>query len=196
MEYMGNQQYWDQKFCLRTGQLPPEQLLTEELSLFAGKHTVLDLACGDGRNALYLAGQGFQVTAVDFSSSGLERLKGFAAQERLHISTKQMDLSSPEGLEQLGRYDVILCNHYRLLSKTAERLKEHLEQDGILWINGFAECSPDNPSIQPRDLIDRQDYLDAGYQLLSVKEYPVGERHFVRLILSQTDSFAGNQEKC
>lgn len=98
MEYMGNQQYWDQKFCLRTGQLPPEQPLTEELSLFAGKHTVLDLACGDGRNALYLAGQGFQVTAVDFSSSGLERLKGFAAQEGLHISTKQMDLSSPEGL--------------------------------------------------------------------------------------------------
>lgn len=38
MEYMGNQQYWDQKFCLRTGQLPPEQLLTEELSLFTGKH--------------------------------------------------------------------------------------------------------------------------------------------------------------
>ncbi len=162
MEYMGNQQYWDQKFCLRTGQLPPEQLLTEELSLFTGKHTVLDLACGDGRNTLYLAGQGFQVTAMDFSSSGLERLKGFAAQEGLHISTKQMDLSSPEGLEQLGRYDVILCNHYRLLSKTAERLKEHLEQDGILWINGFAECPPDNPSIQPRDLIDRQDYLDAG----------------------------------
>ena len=38
MEYMGNQQYWDQKFCLRTGHLPPEQLLTEELSLFTGKH--------------------------------------------------------------------------------------------------------------------------------------------------------------
>ena len=36
--------------------------------------TVLDLGAGDGRHALYLASQGFEVTAVDLSEAGLEKL--------------------------------------------------------------------------------------------------------------------------
>lgn len=185
MKYMGNQEYWDQKFLGRTEQLPPEPLLVEEFSLFTGKRTVLDLACGDGRNALYLAERGMEVTAVDFSLAGLERLRRFAMQERLAICTKQMDLSAPERVDDLGRYDVMLCNHYRLPQRTAALLREHLAEDGILWINGFAECPPDNPGIGPQDLMDCRDYLAAGYSLLSEKVYQVGVRCFVRFIFSK-----------
>ncbi len=51
--------------------LPP---ITEELS--AG--TALDVACGEGRNAIWLARQGWSVTAVDFSRAGIDKARQLA----------------------------------------------------------------------------------------------------------------------
>ncbi len=49
--------------------------------------TVLDLACGEGRNALYLAERGWTVTAVDFSSVALARLQEYAQARKVHVDT-------------------------------------------------------------------------------------------------------------
>ena len=184
MEYMGNQNFWEQKFLSRPdSQLPPETILIEDAAFFKEKGSVLDLACGDGRNALFLAGNGFEVTAVDFSEAALSRLKRFAEKERLTVYTQQMDLCCEENFDSLGKFDMIVCNHYRLLYKTAMQLKKHLTKNGILWLNGFAECPQDNPAIRQSDLIVKKDYLQIGYQLEDEKEYQVGEHKFIRLIL-------------
>ncbi|MDY4046875.1 class I SAM-dependent methyltransferase [Negativibacillus massiliensis] len=164
-------------------QLPPETILIEDAAFFREKGSVLDLACGDGRNALFLAGNGFEVTAVDFSEAALSRLKRFAEKERLTVYTQQMDLCCEENFNSLGKFDMIVCNHYRLLSKTAMQLKKHLTKNGVLWINGFAECPQDNPAIRQSDLIVKEDYLQIGYQLEDEKEYQVEEHKFIRLIL-------------
>lgn len=184
MEYMGNRNFWEQKFLSRPdSQLPPETILIEDAAFFREKGSVLDLACGDGRNALFLAGNGFEVTAVDFSEAALRRLKRFAEKERLTVYTQQMDLCCEENFDSLGKFDMIVCNHYRLLSKTAMQLKKHLTKNGVLWINGFAECPQDNPAIRQSDLIVKEDYLQIGYQLEDEKEYQVEEHKFIRLIL-------------
>lgn len=184
MEYMGNRNFWEQKFLSRSdSQLPPEALLIEDAAFFKEKGSVLDLACGDGRNALFLAGNGFEVTAVDFSEAALNRLKRFAEKEKLTVYTQQIDLCCEENFDSLGNFDMIVCNHYRLLYKTAMQLKKHLTKNGILWINGFAECPQDNPAIRQSDLIVKEDYLQIGYQLEDEKEYQVGEHKFIRLIL-------------
>jgi SAM-dependent methyltransferase len=52
----------------------------------------LDLACGEGRNALALAQRGFEVIAVDFSAVALERLATSARELGLEIATVQADL--------------------------------------------------------------------------------------------------------
>lgn len=184
MEYMGNRNFWEQKFLSRPdSQLPPETILIEDVAFFKEKGSVLDLACGDGRNALFLAGNGFEVTAVDFSEAALRRLKRFAEKEKLTVYTQQMDLCCEENFDSLGKFDMIVCNHYRLLSKTAMQLKKHLTKNGVLWINGFAECPQDNPAIRQSDLIVKEDYLQIGYQLEDEKEYQVREHKFIRLIL-------------
>ena len=84
----------------------------------------------DGRNALYLAQLGMQVEAVDFCPTALQRLNRFASRQNLCLHTKQMDLSDPNAVEQLGSYDLILCNHYRLSAAAADRLREHLLPGG------------------------------------------------------------------
>jgi SAM-dependent methyltransferase len=67
-------QAWDRRY---SGQelvwtSEPNRVLVEEVDgLTPGR--ALDLACGEGRNAIWLAERGWQVTGVDFSRAGLEK---------------------------------------------------------------------------------------------------------------------------
>jgi SAM-dependent methyltransferase len=73
---------WDERYAAREllWSAAPNQFVTAELAdLPPGR--ALDLAAGEGRNALWLAGRGWEVTAVDFSRVGLD--KGRALQARL-----------------------------------------------------------------------------------------------------------------
>ena len=54
---------------------------------------VLCLAEGEGRNAVYLASWGFEVTAVDFSAAGIEKTKRLAAENQVQVETILADLS-------------------------------------------------------------------------------------------------------
>ena len=65
---------WDERYAAteQVWSRGPNQFVEAELAeLPAG--TALDLACGEGRNALWLASRGWDVTAVDFSSVAVER---------------------------------------------------------------------------------------------------------------------------
>ena len=55
---------------------------------------VLCLAEGEGRNAVWLAGQGYAVTAVDASSAGLEKAKQLARERNVRITRVCADLAS------------------------------------------------------------------------------------------------------
>jgi len=59
----------------------------------AGRETILDLGCGIGRHSLLFAANGFQVTALDSSESGLHRLERIAAERSLTINTVHADLT-------------------------------------------------------------------------------------------------------
>jgi SAM-dependent methyltransferase len=65
---------WDQRYAAseQVWSLGPNQFVASELdALPPGR--ALDLACGEGRNALWLARRGWQVTALDFSAVAVER---------------------------------------------------------------------------------------------------------------------------
>ena len=58
------------------------------------KGNVLCLGAGEGRNAVYLAQQGFNVTAVDISEVGLNKAKQLAQKMNVHIKTIHTDISN------------------------------------------------------------------------------------------------------
>ncbi len=75
----------------------PEAAATEADQIIAllgieGRASVLDLCCGPGRHSLELARRGFAVTAVDLTSSYLEKLEAQAAREELVIEAVQGDM--------------------------------------------------------------------------------------------------------
>ena len=73
----------------------------------------LDVACGAGRNALYLAANGFSVTALDISTVGLERGRRAAAARALEIEWLAADLDeNPRDALPAGPFDLIVWVRY------------------------------------------------------------------------------------
>jgi tellurite methyltransferase len=66
---------------------------------------VLDLGCGEGGNALFLARKGFDVVAIDIKKEGVEKLKAQATLENLKIETLVEDVDSY--LKKCKEFDVI-----------------------------------------------------------------------------------------
>ena len=91
----------------------PNQFVEAELSeLPAGR--ALDLACGEGRNAIWLAQRGWQVTAVDFAEAGLD--KGRRLSEGLAIDWVRADATTWHDPAGPG-YDVVLLAYLQLVAE-------------------------------------------------------------------------------
>ena len=140
MEYIGNEKYWDDKFVNRENKpLNPEKSIVENISYFK-KGSVLDIACGDGRNTLFFLENSFEVTGVDFSSKGLERLETFAQksnylasqqflhqwQERNHLH----DQSIVREISQLG----FLTDMQRSHRVADWAYKQAIENEYLVWL--------------------------------------------------------------
>jgi SAM-dependent methyltransferase len=105
----------------------PTALLREWLPRLA-RGRALDVACGAGRNALFLAANGFAVTALDISSVALERGRRAAAERGLDIEWLCADLDEdPAAALPAGGFDLIVWVRYvhrSLLPCLVERLNE------------------------------------------------------------------------
>ena len=82
----------------------PSAFLEQCAALLPRRGRALDLACGAGRNALFLAQRGLVVDAVDISTVALARGRERAGD--LPINWRELDLD--EGFEPAERYDVIV----------------------------------------------------------------------------------------
>ena len=104
---------WNAKFSARGSEVgAPESFL---LSRMAGRPRgrVLDVACGDGRQALALAELGFEVTGVDLSDVGLARLRRAADHRGLSVALHQLDLDGGEGVLELGSFDAVVISCFK-----------------------------------------------------------------------------------
>jgi SAM-dependent methyltransferase len=105
---------WDARYRdgAYEGRTHPTALLAQWLPKLP-RGRALDVACGTGRNALYLAAHGFSVTAVDISSVALDRGRRAAAEHGLTVEWLCADLDEdPAGALPAGAFDVIVWARY------------------------------------------------------------------------------------
>ena len=91
----------------------------------------LDLACGAGRNALFLARNGFDVTGVDISTVGLERAQASARTTGLNVDWQHRDLDEPFITSE--RFQAICLFRY-VNRPLIRKLPELLAPDGLLIV--------------------------------------------------------------
>jgi 2-polyprenyl-3-methyl-5-hydroxy-6-metoxy-1,4-benzoquinol methylase len=86
-------QEWDRRYAGRelVWTSDPNRFLVQEVDGLAPARA-LDLACGEGRNAIWLAERGWQVTAVDFSAVGLEKARQLEDARGVHAEWIASDL--------------------------------------------------------------------------------------------------------
>ena len=86
--------------------------LVEQFASALKPGAVLDLACGPGRNALFLAKLGWRVTAVDGSAVAIDLLRQRARRSNLKLDVRLADLERGEYSIAAGAFDLILDTYY------------------------------------------------------------------------------------
>ncbi len=127
----------------------------------------LDIACGAGRNAIYLAQLGFEVTAVDISTEGLALARQDAESQQLTVNWIEQDFDEKPDVG--GSYDLIIVFWFvnmPLISRLCSQLNpggylismQHLVADGEL-----AGPRTSRFRIQPDELKDAIHGLQIEY---------------------------------
>lgn len=128
---------WDKRYGEHPWSVVPDVSLVEFAApLTAGR--ALDLGCGTGRNALWLARQGWRVTGVDASQVGLQMAADQAEREGLTLDLERRDLVSFEAEPE--SFDLVVISNIHLApeqrSEFFARAARAVAPSGHLYITG------------------------------------------------------------
>jgi tellurite methyltransferase len=143
--------FWEESYK-RPGKLDtfgggkPNQLVMKVASTLSRGIKALDVGCGEGRNALYLAGLGFQTTAFDISESGIQKIDSMAREKGLVIDTSVCDMRT---FQFPCKFDFIICQGCLHLIERKEwkmmieRMKGFTVTGGVHVVGVFTDTVPE-----------------------------------------------------
>lgn len=122
-------------------------------------YKVLDIGCGEGKDAVFLAQNGYMVSAFDAAEKGLEKARKLARLHHVDVNFFQADINEYELSEE---YDIIFSSgvfHYlapNCRERFIQNLKEHTSMNGIHALNVFVakpfiEAAPDSEEAELRN---------------------------------------------
>ena len=156
MESVGNK--WDRIYSQsNVEKYPAVSVLTENAFLLPKFGTALDLACGLGTNAIFLARHGLATEAWDISGVAIEKLRRNADSGDLEINAQVCEIN---GDSFSGRsFDVIVLSRF-LDRNLSDAIMDALKPGGLLFYQTYTEekTAPHGPN--------NPDYLLAENELL------------------------------
>lgn len=159
---------WDQRYRSSENAKEPLELSPNPLLASAAENlspgNALDLACGAGRNAIWLAQRGWRVTAVDGSQAAIELLQRRAQARGLAIETRVADLERGEYRVELCSWDLIAICFY-LQTSLIEAAKGGVALGGVVLVIVHISLPGEEPTVhqlRPGEL--RQHF--SGWEIL------------------------------
>ena len=121
----------------------PNRFLADELRDVPPRGRALDLACGEGRNAIWLAKLGWVVTAVDYSQVAIERARRLAAEQHVDVEWIETDVTS--FVPTAGAFQLVIIAYLHLPETSRRTVLAHaasaLGPAGTLFMIGHARLN-------------------------------------------------------
>jgi ubiquinone/menaquinone biosynthesis C-methylase UbiE len=157
-----------------TGQ-PSTELLTTIKEQGIQPSRAIELGCGTGTNSIWLARQGFDVTAVDFSSLALAQARQKAAAAGLHVKFLRADVMDPTAFNERfpfwfdrGCYHVVRRLDVKKFLETLERISEPGALGVILTGNAKEPHDPGPPVVSEAEI---RSELGRLFEIVRVREF-------------------------
>lgn len=181
-------QVWDERYAGEKYLFgkEPVLLLKNYLSILKPGKAV-EIACGEGRNSVFLAQNGFQIEGVDCSKNAIEKAKKLAAEKNATAEFKTQNLDF--FLMPLMKYDTIVMTYYRPQARFFSEVRRGLVAGGTFALEAYtvdhlrAQNVP-NPNIDFEDCFKPNEVLShlKDFHVLLYKEIPEGNSHTVQVI--------------
>ncbi len=163
---------WDKKYSEKSDLLAPREPSKAVVKYYTecSGNRALDLACGAGRNSLFLEEKGFYVDAVDISKLALEYLHERIKYNKINPILADLD----EFYLGEERYDFIVkCNF--LDRELIERAKKALKIGGVMVVETYLEDEEnEKKSSNPNFLLKKGELLEIfkiGFEILEYKTF-------------------------
>lgn len=148
--YAGEEYYWGlepNKLCYEIMQRKPP----------VKPYKILDIGCGEGKDAVFLAKNGYDVTAFDVSDAGIQKAKNLAEIHGVTIDFFKADIKD---FRIDADYDIVFSSgvfHYiplNLRQSVIDNLKAHTKIDGFNVVNVFVgkPFIPPAPDMEKEEL--------------------------------------------
>ena len=191
-------EFWEQRYA-EPGHAygtQPNVYLTTHRELFQPGQTALVIGDGEGRNGVWLAELGMEVTSVDYSATGLQKAQALARERHVTINTHCVDLTEWHWPENEFDYVVIIYVHFppEVRSRMHKAALRALKPGGqvILEAFTFEQLEHDSGGPPVREMLYdadmlAQDFRDGeilelteGHDVLEEGKYHVGKAAIVR----------------
>jgi len=149
---------------------------------------VLDIGMGEGRNAVFLAKQGFQVEGIDCSSAGIEKSKKLAQESGVSIDAKVQNLDF--FLMPLMKYDTIILSYMKPLPRFYSEIRRGLVMGGTFFLEAYLT---EHYKLHSKQLahLDFEDCYKPNEVLVALKDFhilyysevPSGDHHIVQALV-------------
>ncbi len=189
-----DQERWDQRYLEGdwVDSDDPSPIVEDALPWLSPPGLVLDVACGSGRNSLFLARYGYNVVAVDISWRGLHLLAKRSRRERLAVRPVHADFDHfviPE-----DAFDVIVNTNF-LMRHLFPAFEAALRPGGLLLFETYHVSEIDelggdirrDYTLESGELRDAFASLDILLYEEGVFDRPGGERGLVRMVARKSD---------
>jgi cyclopropane fatty-acyl-phospholipid synthase-like methyltransferase len=182
--------FWDERYAgdeLVYGEAPNEFLasMADRLPI---NGQALDIAAGEGRNALFLASRGLDVFAMDQSAVGMQKAERLAHQRGLRLRTQAIDLqdfiAAPNSFDVVSSIFVHLPRE--LGAVVHQRVRSWLKPGGVFLLEAYAPDQIERDTGGPKDpsllaplevILAELDGLEIEHQAALVRNVTEGPFH-------------------
>lgn len=173
-------EHWDERFSQQHYMYgkEPNAFIKEKGPLLDKGH-VLAIAEGEGRNAVYLATLGHDVTAWDYSIEGLKKTEQLAKECKVNVKIECVDLTEAPWQEEEWDHVICVFGHFdpQLRSETLTQIEKAVKKGGSFLCEVYSTAQLEYQTGGPRNeaMLYRPEEFLTIFQNWDIQHFFLGE---------------------